>query len=286
MVRGVYPSSDFGAFSKVERPNTMFPLFAQPSLGDVDQDGVPDVVASGGSLGLAIALQSQTGVQAGVGADNLLAVWSGKTGAMLPGSPILLEDFTFFNSQAIVDLNGDDYPEVLTGSGGYFLHAFDGCGREPLGWPKFTGQWIIPTPAVGDLDGDHKLEVAVGTRDGWLYVWHTEATDEAIVEWESFHHDNRNTGNLETPLEQGTKGRKAAAPLTDATCAAGSEETQRFGASGGCTCRAAGSPAERPSGLAILAAAGALGMLRAGRRRAGSRRPSRSLFLSAPADWL
>ena len=28
---------------------TMLPLFAQPSLGDIDQDGTPDVIASGGS---------------------------------------------------------------------------------------------------------------------------------------------------------------------------------------------------------------------------------------------
>ena len=146
----------------------MFPLFAQPSLGDIDQDGVPDIVASGGSLDARDRLQSRAAARRP--GEHLLAMWSGKTGAMLPGSPIVLEDFTFFNSQAIADLDGDDYPEVITGSGGYFLHAFDGCGREPEGWPKFTGQWIIPTAAVGDLDGDDKLEVVVGTRDGWLYA--------------------------------------------------------------------------------------------------------------------
>jgi MYXO-CTERM domain-containing protein len=256
-VRGVDPASIFGPLTKAEQPNTFLPLFAQPSLGDVDQDGTPDIVASGGSLGLAIALQGSptTG-----GADHLLAIWSGKTGQMLPAAPFVLEDYTFFNSQAIADLNGDDYPEVLTGSGGYFLHAIDGCGREPEGWPKFTGQWIIPTPAIGDLDGDHKLEVAVGTRDGWLYVWHTEATDESTIEWESFHHDNMNTGNLETPLTQGGK-RKAAKPLTAEMCAAPADAAKdELAPGGGCGCRVAGDDDARRGllgglGLAVAAAA-------------------------------
>jgi MYXO-CTERM domain-containing protein len=216
--KGVDPSAIFGPLSKAATPNTMLPLFAQPSLGDIDQDGTPDVIVSGGSLSLAINLQSNGG-DTGVRGDHLLAIWSGKTGAMLPASPMVLEDFTFFNSQAIADLNGDDYPEVITGSGGYFLHAFDGCGREPAGWPKFTGQWIISTPAVGDLDGDGKLEVVIGTRDGWLYAWHTEGKTDGIIEWESFHHDNRNTGNLDVGLDQGTKGKKAAKPLTVDVCA-------------------------------------------------------------------
>src|SRR5262249_49344498 len=134
------------------------------------------------------------------------------------------EDYTFFNGQAIADLNGDDYPEIITGSGGYFLHAVDGCGREPLGWPKFTGQWIISTPAIGDLDGDHKLEVVAATRSGWLYVWHTDASDQTLVEWESYHHDARNTGNLEVNLTQGKHGKQAAQPLTADVCAAGLPE--------------------------------------------------------------
>jgi hypothetical protein len=200
-------------------------------------------------------------------------MWSGKTGAMMPGSPMTLEDFTFFNSQAIVDLNGDDYPEVITGSGGYFLHAFDACGREPDGWPKFTGQWIIPTPAVGDIDGDGKLEVVVGTRDGWLYAWHTDATTDSIIEWESFHHDNYNSGNYDTPLTQGGK-HKAKKPLTIDACMPPMTQTPPdFVANGGCDCGLAGTDGG-PSRGALAGLGAALALVIA--RRARARRRSRA----------
>lgn len=267
--RGVTPSAIFGPLTKAAQPNTMLPLFSQPSIGDVDQDGTPDVIASGGSLNLAINLQSSSG-DTGLKGDHLLAVWSGKTGQMLPASPFVLEDYTFFNSHAVADVSGDDYPEILTGSGGYFLHAFDGCGREPEGWPKFTGQWIIPTPALGDIDGDGSLEVAVGTRSGWLYAWHTEATTDSIIEWESFHHDNRNTGNLNTPLEQGGK-HKAKTPLTEATCASEAPPPVADGlrVAGGCgACATGGEPrGPRPEGWLSWLGLGALVAMRRRLRR-------------------
>src|SRR5262249_24749339 len=97
ILMGVDPAAIFGPLSNAPTPNTMFPLFAQPSLGDIDQDGTPDVIASGGSLNLAINLQG-TSSTPGANDNNLLAIWSGKTGAMLPASPMVLEDFTFFNS--------------------------------------------------------------------------------------------------------------------------------------------------------------------------------------------
>jgi MYXO-CTERM domain-containing protein len=187
----------------------------------------------------------------------MVGAWSGRTGEMMPGSPYLLEDFSFFNSHAIADLNGDDYPEIIAGSAGYFLHAVDGCGRQPKGWPKFTGQWIIPTPAVGDLDGDGALEVAVSTRNGWLYVWRTGGKSDGMIQWESFHHDNRNTGSFEVPLEQGDRSRRAAEPMTEAFCKtalgldpapAGLEPT------GGCGQCAIGRSTSRNWGLGALLA--------------------------------
>lgn len=265
-LRGLDPPSIFGPKTQATQPNTMLPLFAQPSLGDLDQDGTPDVIASGGSLNLAINLQSKSG-GTGVQGEHLLAAWSGKTGAMLPGAPFVLEDYTFFNSQAVADLNGDGYPEVITGSGGFFFHAFDGCGREPEGWPKFTGQWIIPTAAVGDLDGDNRLEVAVGTRGGWLYVWKTDGVADGIIEWESYHHDNRNTGNLETPLEQGGKNKMAKAPLVAEMCDPPAEDFPSFQPGGGCDCRAEGDGertlADRRGAVLLLA----IGAAFAARRR-------------------
>lgn len=273
-VIGVDPSSVFGPYTKANTPNTMLPLFSQPSVADIDQDGTPDVIASGGSLNLAINLQAQSNT--GLPGDHLMAVWSGKTGAMMPASPYLLEDFSFFNSQAVADLNGDSYPEILVGSAGYFLHAIDACGREPEGWPKFTGQWVIPTPALGDMDGDNKLEVAVGTRSGWLYVWHTDAAaDSSVIEWESYHHDNQNTGNLETALSQGKRG-SGQNPLKTEMCAPPAVAPGDLTPDGGCNCIAAGGAPQTPSsqGAGLFAALAALASGLWRRRRASASSPS------------
>src|SRR5207248_8737029 len=128
-------------------------------------------VSSGGSLTLLGAL-------GGLGRkpqhnQHLLAFWSGKTGRMLPGSPVVLEDYTFLTNHVIADVSGDEYPEVITGTGGYFLHAANACGNEPDGWPKFTNGWMTASAAVGDIDGDAQkgLEVVIGTRDGFLFAW-------------------------------------------------------------------------------------------------------------------
>jgi len=261
IARGLDPSSVFGPLSDATQPNTMLPLFSQPALGDMDQDGVPDVVSAGGSLALALNIQADTGAKG----DHLLAMWSGATGAMLPAAPIVIEDFSFMSSSAIADLTGDGYPEAIFGTGGYYVHAVDACGREPDGWPKFTGQWVASTPAVGDLDGDGTLEVAVGTRSGWLYVWHSGASTQNVVEWESFHHDNRNTGNLESPLEQGGQGR-ASTPLVAAMCIPPAEDQiVPYEISGGCGCRTHGHDGAPSRGAWTLL--GLAGLAAAVRRR-------------------
>ncbi len=261
---GLEPTAIFGADSKAVRPDTMFPLFAQPSAGDLNQDGTPDIVTSGGSLSLAQQLLSKSaGNKLG---QNLLAMWNGKTGAMFPGSPVVLEDMTFFNNQAIADIDGDGYPEVITGSGGYFVHAADACGREPEGWPKFTGQWVIATAAVGDIDGDGKLEVVVPSREGWLYAWHTKGdAKNGVISWESFHHDNRNTGDLDVKLDQG-KLESGVGPLPidqNGSCIlpGSSGGSSKLEPTGGCGCNVPAAPAD--SGwLALLLGLPALLVLR------------------------
>ncbi len=266
---GLEPTTIFGDLSKAKTPDTMFPLFAQPSLGDLDQDGTLDVVASGGSLSMAQSMFAGAGSN-GVTAQHMLAMWNGRTGKMMPGSPVLLEDYTFFNNQAIADLNGDDYPEVITGTAGYFVRAVDACGREAAGFPKFTGQWIIGTTAVGDIDGDHKLELVVPTRSGYLYAWKTEASTDGVIVWDSFHHDARNTGTLSTKLDQGVYF-KAAHPLD---CYAPTDTGQSLApgelAGAGCSCGTTGSHS-RPWSTMVACGLVGLAVLRLRRRPARER---------------
>lgn len=256
---GFEATSVFGEKSKAFE-DVMFPLFSQPSIGDMDQDGVPDVILSGGSLTLAGALSG--GGRRAERAQQLLAFWSGRTGQMLPGSPVVIEDYTFLVNHAIADVSGDEYPEAITGTGGYFLHAADACGREAEGFPKFTNGWIAAAAAVGDIDGDSQktLEVVTGTRDGYLFAWHTRGRSDGSVEWESFHHDNANTGNYATKLDQG-RATRASKPIDCSDPVA--VEADKFEA-GGCGCKTTPS---RTSGFGAIAGLLGLGLALARRRR-------------------
>lgn len=158
------------------------------------------------------------------------------------------------------------------------MHAADACGREPAGWPKFTGQWVVATTAVGDVDGDDKLDVVVNSRAGWLYAWNTEGRSDGVVAWESFHHDNHNTGYAGTPLEQG-KLQSGVPPLpldADGACllpesdagadAGANPASSDLEPSGGCACRV-GRGSSSALWLLALALPAALALRR---RRRGS----------------
>jgi len=75
------------------------------------------------------------------------------------------------------------------------IHAFDGATGEPVpGWPKWTGGWTLWTPAVGDLDGDGRVEVVASLREGVLRAWRTPGRAEANGEAWHWHQNDRNTG--------------------------------------------------------------------------------------------
>jgi hypothetical protein len=271
---GIDPTSIFGAGSKARLPDTMLPLFSSPAVGDLDQDGVPDIISSGGSLSL---IGNLTGGGSSASRPQfLLGMWSGATGHAFYGSPVPIEDYTFLVNETVADITGDGYPEVMLGTGGYFVHAADACGCEAPSWPKFTDGWIVATPAVGDVDGDHKLEVVTGTRDGYLFAWHTQGTDTGVIQWESLHHDNRNSGDYRFGLDQGTL-KVATAPIdcsVDCTLQMGASAPEKLRA-GGCGCRAVSADADGEGGWAVALASvlgvGGVALRRRRQDRAGRR---------------
>jgi hypothetical protein len=127
--------------------------------------------------------------------EHLMGGWDAASGAWLPAWPRPMEGWTIVAGPALADVDGDGAAELVAGSSGNVLHAFDEDGSEPPGWPKDVGGWLLAAPAVGDVDGDRRLEVVAVTRDGWLYVWDTPTrAAAAATPWPSFRHDMRNTG--------------------------------------------------------------------------------------------
>ncbi len=108
------------------------------------------------------------------------------------------EDIQFFVNPTVGDISGDTLPEVIAGSGGYNVHAFDVNENEAEGWPKPTHNWGIAAVALGDMDRDGKLEAVMPTHEGYLFAWETKGRecllDKPNSDWRTFSHDERGTG--------------------------------------------------------------------------------------------
>ena len=108
-------------------------------------------------------------------------------GTLLPGFPVELPKDAD-SSPALADFDGNGQMWIVFGDDEGWLHVLDQTGRERAGFPvRVLGPKPGPTPtphppggniysieaspAVADLDGDGRFEIAVGSWDGRLYVW-------------------------------------------------------------------------------------------------------------------
>ncbi|RJP80831.1 MAG: T9SS C-terminal target domain-containing protein [Candidatus Zixiibacteriota bacterium] len=139
------------------------PLDSVPSssaaVGDINNDGNPEVI---------------------VESYYQLHVWDAN-GNPLPGFPFVLTGgaTNSYSSPALADLNGDGYREIIFGTHGssnlVFVLRHDGTLYP--GWPQSVNSWIYSTPAVGFIDGDNLLDIAVGdqilsaTPMNKIYAW-------------------------------------------------------------------------------------------------------------------
>jgi hypothetical protein len=142
--------------------------FSAPAVGDLDGDGQLDIVCS-----------SATGLRAWHhdGSEMFTLPY----GPALPG--FLADPVNLDSSPALQDLDGDGDLEIVVGSldGGVYIvhHRGDLFASDGFTWPKRTAGAIQTTPALADIDGDHRIEVVVGSHDGMLHAWNLDGTPVA-----------------------------------------------------------------------------------------------------------
>lgn len=141
-------------------------IWSSPALGDVDGDGVHDVVVGGDCEGNSIGTQPCGSTGGGY-------VWafnrdgSEKWRYFLPGQVV-------WSSPALGDLNADGAQDVVVGTGGYWpepagrqVTALDGRTGRAL-WTAATPARVVGSPSLADVSGDGRAEVFVVTHGGYL----------------------------------------------------------------------------------------------------------------------
>jgi outer membrane protein assembly factor BamB len=146
-------------------------VWSSPALADLDGDGQLDVI-----IGIDAHVYADTQYSSADGGE--LQVFRGN-GTRLWRSA---QDEVMFSSPAVADLDGDGKLEIAAGTGNFYC-CFDGT---PSNEGKYFTVWnhdgsilwrttlpaqVVGSPAIGDLNGDGKLEVVVGAKDGKVYAF-------------------------------------------------------------------------------------------------------------------
>ena len=146
--------------------------YSAPSLGNLDADAALEVVF-------------------GSDEDTLYAFnGDGTKLGGPPGWPVRVEG-KIRGSAVIADIDGDGAYEVVAATDQGNIYAFNGNGTWVQGWPKLFGLLAEKTPAIGDIDGNNKLDIVVadaGADKMFAYSLGTVPT-ETSYEWRMYAHD-------------------------------------------------------------------------------------------------
>jgi hypothetical protein len=181
-----------------DRPTPLKPgkrndVDSSPALGDLDGDGHPDIVVT---------------------SDEGIVYAYNKDGHLLPGFPFFAPANTFApditeaansSSPILADVDGDGKLDIIAAMSNARVYGLKGDGTLlpgfpivlPPGTPQDTPARpyddILSTPAVGDVDGDGLLELAVAFYSGpddqsRLYVFDlTGPANPSSMQWPTFH---------------------------------------------------------------------------------------------------
>lgn len=187
----------YGAIRRITDTGSVSLLVSQPAeamesvtaaLGDLDGDGIPEIVTLGQSLNVGTYLHAYKG-----------------DGALLPGFPIWNPGLTGDFYPVIGDVDGDQSPDIVFGTNDNsnptaYIRAVSRTGAVLSGFPKFvTARSAVLAIADLDLNGRNDIIIAgsgnnASTSDAvWVYEFST-AGPHGPVEWGQFRGDGRHQG--------------------------------------------------------------------------------------------
>jgi hypothetical protein len=125
-----------------------------------------------------------------------------RDGTPLPNWPVQIAG-SVLSQVVIADVNGDGYSDVIAGTSDGEVYAWNYSGTVIPGFPKYTqipglsANCVHSCPAVGDVDGDGKLELAATTLYGDVFVWDlTAGTAQPALQWPMSLHDPRQSMDI------------------------------------------------------------------------------------------
>ena len=212
--------------------------FFAPVAGDIDRNGVEDVVAvnkdgfviaydSAGSLmdGYPVNLGEKVyskPVLGDIDGDGHLEILFGGenkiwalnyNGTVASNFPVIIGRAEpvgpVTSSPILVDLNSDFRTEVIVGSPGREILVYTGLGERPNGFPLSTADTVLTSGLVANFDRtggtDSERELAFACSDGFVYVWNISGTyDSSVNFWVMENYDASHSnlfpsGKLPTP---------------------------------------------------------------------------------------
>lgn len=132
------------------------------------------------------------------------AVWQAlrADGSSPAGWPVTDLSVNFDAFPVVGDANGDGFQEVLFnlydayGDDEAILAAYSPSGQSVPGYPKYIypGTELRTGPALGDLDGNGRVDVAVKAENGLLYVFEAaQGSSSPRFEWPMYGRDPRHS---------------------------------------------------------------------------------------------
>ena len=166
------------------------PVWMPPAVADID--GAPGLEVVATTMDGSVYAWHADGTRV-AGWPQQLPADAGTLPVPTPDTPgVRLPSRGAYAGVVLADLTGDGRADVLAALDDGLVHAWSGSGAVLPGWPASlpvpagarAHYKIISTPAVGDIDGDGKPEVVVGSQhtsgtNAYAYALHRDGTPVA-----------------------------------------------------------------------------------------------------------